>query len=139
VTDVRAVFIDSGAYAALAIGRDQHHDVATRVFRQIVERRVPVHTTNFVVAESHALVIARSGRYAAWRFLQRIDASAAIVHRASDDDERRARSIVGTHQDKDYTLVDAISFAVMERLGLREAFTFDRHFQQYGFTLSQPT
>ena len=42
------------------------------------------------------------------------------------------------YQDKDFSLTDAISFAVMERLQITQAFTFDRHFAQYGFTLVQP-
>jgi len=33
------------------------------------------------------------------------------------------------------SLTDAASFAVMERLRLPAAFTFDRHFAQYGFTV----
>jgi predicted nucleic acid-binding protein len=35
--------------------------------------------------------------------------------------------------DKDFTLTDATSFAVMERLGITYAFTFDHPFTQYGF------
>jgi predicted nucleic acid-binding protein len=35
--------------------------------------------------------------------------------------------------DKDWSLTDCISFVVMERLGLQEALTGDRHFEQAGF------
>lgn len=55
--------------------------------------------------------------------------------RATERDETRARAILRPHQDKDYSLVDAISFAVMERLHLRQAWTYDHHFGQYGFAL----
>ena len=37
------------------------------------------------------------------------------------------------YRDKDFSLCDAIAFAVMERLHAKLAFTFDRHFRQYGF------
>jgi predicted nucleic acid-binding protein len=36
-------------------------------------------------------------------------------------------------EDKDWGLVDCASFAVMQDLGITEAFTDDRHFQQAGF------
>jgi predicted nucleic acid-binding protein len=41
-------------------------------------------------------------------------------------------------EDKDYSYVDATSFAVMERLGIETAFTFDRHFEQYGWKRLSP-
>jgi len=34
-----------------------------------------------------------------------------------------------------HTLVDAISFATMERFHVTQAFAFDHHFVQYGFSL----
>ena len=34
--------------------------------------------------------------------------------------------------DKNYSLCDALSFVVMERLRITDALAFDRHFRQYG-------
>lgn len=45
-----------------------------------------------------------------------------------------AWEIVQKHSDKSYSFTDCVSLALMERLDLNSAFTFDRHFIQYGFT-----
>jgi predicted nucleic acid-binding protein len=51
-------------------------------------------------------------------------------------DEEKAKDIIRRYTDKTFSYTDATSFAVMERLGAREAFAFDPHFQQYGLKLS---
>lgn len=43
-------------------------------------------------------------------------------------------SLYAERSDKDWTLTDCISFAVMHQYGITEALTGDRHFQQAGFT-----
>jgi predicted nucleic acid-binding protein len=52
------------------------------------------------------------------------------------DDEQSAIAILREHQDKMYSLCDALSFVIMERLDITEAIAFDRHFREYGaFTI----
>jgi predicted nucleic acid-binding protein len=53
-------------------------------------------------------------------------------------DEQRAREIIFSQTDKPCSHTDATSFAVMERLRIGTAFTFDRHFAQYGFAVLGP-
>jgi predicted nucleic acid-binding protein len=43
--------------------------------------------------------------------------------------------MLAQYKDKDFSLTDALSFAVMERLGVRVAFSLDRHFVQFGWQL----
>jgi predicted nucleic acid-binding protein len=50
-------------------------------------------------------------------------------------DEEKAKDIIRRYTDKTFSYTDAASFAVMERLGVREAFGLDPHFQQYGLKL----
>lgn len=45
------------------------------------------------------------------------------------------KEILRTYDDKEFFLVDALSFAVIERLRIPVAFAFDRHFVQYGLTV----
>jgi predicted nucleic acid-binding protein len=129
------VFVDTNAYGALAVARDQSHQRALDVLRMLSQNHHRLYTTNFVLAETHALILARRGREAALRTLRRIEGGSTTVIRVDEGDERRARQIIEDHRDKDYTLTDAMSFVVMERLAIVQAFTFDRHFRQYGFVV----
>ena len=50
-----------------------------------------------------------------------------------ESDERKAIALVRAHKDKTYSLCDAQSFVVMERLRIRDAIAADEDFRQYGF------
>lgn len=135
---IRRVFVDTSAYFALAVPQDTDHKAAVALVEQLSHLPVRLFTTNLVVAETHGLLIVRRNRAVAATFLRDIDQSTTTMVRVSAGDERRAREIIFQYDDKDFSLTDAISFVVMERLGITQAFTFDRHFAQYGFTILTP-
>jgi len=69
-------------------------------------------------------------------FLDMVGDDAYHVERARKHDEERAIALLRAHEDKSYSLCDALSFVVMERLRIKEAIAFDRHFRAYGrFTI----
>jgi predicted nucleic acid-binding protein len=130
------VFVDTGGFYAALNRRDAFHREATRLFRRAQREHWFLFTTNFVLAESHALILARMGRGRAWNFLQAIVTGSTNLIRADEADERRARAIIEQYDDKAFSYCDAVGFAVMERLDLQEAIAFDDHFRQYGqFTI----
>jgi uncharacterized protein len=135
----RAWFVDSSAFFAAFTRNDERHAAASALLRRAALAATPLVTTNFIVAETHALFLARIGREAGVAFLREIDRSLANVIRATAEDEASAREIVCRYTDKDFSLVDAISFAVMDRLRLRLAFTFDGDFERYGFERVRPS
>ena len=127
------VFVDSAAYYAYADTDDTNHAAALFAARKLATSQADLFTTNFVVVETYTLLLNRIGRDIAREVLDRIDAGTTRVVRATEADERRAREILRQYSDKDYSMIDAISFAVMERLHLRLVWTYDAHFTQFGF------
>jgi predicted nucleic acid-binding protein len=129
------ILVDTSAFFALYSADDILNARAVSIGEAARGR---LFTTNFIVAETHALLLRRLGWRIAVLFLNEVEHSRMIVVRVSLADERRAREIITLHDDKDYSLTDAMNFAAMERLRIGEAFTFDRHFAQYGFTVFGP-
>jgi len=129
----RRVFIDTSAYFALLDPRDTNHQDARACWTQLVDVRRHTFTTNFVIAETHGLMLARLDHASAMAFLRQLPTSATTIVRVSARDEARGQQIIFQYGDKDFSLTDATSFAVMERLRIGAAFSYDRHFAQYGF------
>jgi len=129
--------VDSSAYLALLDEDDEHHTHAQAILRQLVRERYRQYTTNAMLVEAHALILSNLGIGPAFQFLQALRASNTVVVRVRQRDEERAIQIIGQYTDKGFSFNDALSFTVMERLGISSAFTFDRHFAQYGWTVLQ--
>jgi uncharacterized protein len=133
------VFVDTSAYFALLDSRDARHTTAQAISTRLIRDSWRLHTTNYVIAEAHALILARLGRTLAAAFLKEIDRSNELLVRVSEVDEQRAREIIYQYDDKEFSLTDATSFAVMERLHIPFAFAFDHHFTQFGVALISPS
>ena len=124
------VLVDTSAVFALLDRDDAFHEAAKAGLDLLRRSKSEPMLTNFIVAESHALILSRLGAELARRWLV---GNAWRVERIAVGDEERARAIVARYVDKTFSYTDATSFAVMERLKTRRAFAFDPHFRQYGF------
>lgn len=124
------VLVDTSAVFALVDRADANHLSAKATLTALRQRRASPLLTNFIVAESHALLLARVSADVARAWLL---GNAWAIERVTQEDEAVARRIMGRYVDKSFSYTDATSFAVMERLGVRSAFAFDPHFAQYGF------
>lgn len=125
----RSVLWDSSAILALLDADDADHEQAVTVARHIAFEKRPSFITNYIEVEAHALLVRKLGRTLAREWLL---TGGLTVVRVLADEEQRAKQILARHTDKDWTLCDAVSFAVLEARHIRRAFTFDRHFRQYG-------
>lgn len=125
----RAVLWDSSAVLALLDADDADHEAAKRAAREIADEARPSFITNHVEVETHALLLRKLGRTVALEWL--LTGRMPVV-RVSPREEQRAKELLANYDDKDWSLCDALSFAVIEARGVEAAFSFDRHFLQFG-------
>jgi uncharacterized protein len=108
---MREVFVDTGAFYAALNRKDEHHREAVQLFTRAVEEEWQLVTSNFVVAETHALILTRLGRDLATGWPR--DVPAEVV-RVTAEDEGKAKRIIFGYRAKEFSYCDATSFAVME-------------------------
>ena len=123
------MLLDASAVLAVLDAADRNHASAVVTATELARLRCRVFQTTWLRAETHALLLVRLGHEAARCWLS--EPTLPTV-RPEPADELAAEVIVKRFRDKDYSLCDALSFTVMRRLKVAAAFTFDRHFRQYG-------
>lgn len=130
------IFIDTGAFVARYIERDQHHEAARGLWRRIAAERLPCFTSNAVLAETLTLLGRRASYHFAATKAGMLYASEALtVLRSDQEDELVAVEHFTKYADLHVSFVDCLSFALMEREGISRAFAFDHHFSLVGFQL----
>jgi predicted nucleic acid-binding protein len=124
------IFVDSGAWLASLVPTDPDYAAATTWFQQNSE---PLLTTDYVVDETLTLLTVRGQKPRAIAFAAAVIAGhLATLHFIRRDDFDRAWEIFRDYLDKQWSFTDCTSMAVIERLGITTALSFDQHFRQFG-------
>ncbi len=130
------IFIDTGAFLARYIQRDQHHLAATAHWLTLKDGSRRCFTSNFVLDETITLLGRRADyHFAAQRARQLYESDALTVLRPLGGDEVVALQLFEKFADQGVSFTDCISFALMAGHGVKTAFTFDRHFALAGFDI----
>ena len=124
-----SIFVDTSVWFAAGNGRDRLNARAKVILSGIA---VPV-LTDHILVETWRLLHARVHRLAAERFWLGVRRGAAQLENVLVTDLEAAWAIGEDFPDQDFSIVDRTSFAVMERLGLSRAASFDDHFAIYRY------
>ena len=126
------LFVDTGAFIALADADDENHKSAAAFYRDAREKGARFITTNFVVCETLNYLRARLSHRIAVLFLENQRKSGFIeIATVTPSVEEEAFTIFKRYADKDFSFTDCTSFSVMKSLKLKNAFAFDKHFEQF--------
>ena len=126
------IFVDTSALLAVLDADDSNHMKARKVWEDLINREEQLFSTNYVLVETIALVQHRLGIKA----LQTLQADILPMFRlewVNEEIHRAGVAALLAAGRKKLTLVDLVSFNVMQRLGLQTAFAFDHHFSEQGF------
>ncbi len=124
-----SIFVDTSAWYAAADSGENRHIRA----KEILASREALLTSDHVLVETWLLLKLRLGLHAADRFWEGLRSGLATVESVSLADLEAAWQIGEAYPDQDFSIVDRTSFAVMRRLGIERAASFDHHFAIFRF------
>ena len=126
------IFADSSFWIAIRNDRDARHEEAVTLLRS--RQAQPLVTTNHVRGETWTYLRRKVGHARAVSFLNDLGESRRFsVVFVTEDLEQSALRWLRRHDEREYSYVDATSFAVMNALRIREALAFDHDFTTAGF------
>ena len=111
------IFVDSSAWFAAVNRRDRHHP-----------RAIELLTTNVPLLINNRIDFAT-----AERFLRGVSDGSCEIIRICEDDWRNSSAIADRFLDQTFSIVDRMSFAAMERLGITQVVSFDNDFVIYRY------
>lgn len=130
------LFVDTSAWYALNDRSDQHRDAALESMSRISSGQVGLITSDYILDESLTLISARANRRTAVAFGDLLLKSSTIqLVTITEELRQSAFELFKKFSDKDLSFTDCTSFALMKKLKLKTAFTFDEHFRQVGFDI----
>lgn len=136
----RSIFIDSSFFKAIIDPQDDFHIDSQNIWKKLEKERTTLVTSNYVLDESFTLIRIRCGLKVVDRFRKDLVESAQFfkIVRATIADEANAWEWFLKDWSK-LSFTDCVSFAIMKRLNLVWAGTFDKHFVRAGFMQEEKT
>ena len=123
---MKRIFADANGWIALNSKRDQLHNSAVKINKDLLQGRHRYLTTNYVLDETYTGLLSKVGHFAAVDFGERIRSARTVeVIHITEDIEGEAWSLFKQYCDKLFSFTDCTSFVVMRQLNLTEAFTND--------------
>jgi predicted nucleic acid-binding protein len=131
-----AVFVDTGAWIALALTRDPLHPRAAATWAELVGIGAKLHTSVPVVIETFTFLDRNTARQVAltWKESLSTVVKLRLLPSTRRDLERAWKYFERTDLHK-LSAVDAVSFVLMTDRRIRIAFAFDGHFAEAGFRM----
>ncbi len=130
------IFIDTGAFVARLVARDQFHGEAVEAWDLLRESELQCLTSSFVLDETFTLLARRTSyQFAAQRARNLLTSNELEILRPGPDDEIQALARFEKFADQRVSFTDCVSFELMKSRRVQRVFSFDRHFALAGFEM----
>jgi uncharacterized protein len=124
-----SLFVDTSVWYSAVVPNDADNARA----KAILGGGDALVSTDHVLLETWFLLRSRVHRAAAERFWEGLRSGAVVIEPVGLADLESAWQIGLAFPDQDFSLVDRTSFAVMRRLGIDRAASFDDHFAVFRY------
>ena len=127
-------FVDASGWIALVNANDTLHQQSVRLFEQRLNDGRGFVTSSVVLLEVGNWLSPVPLRRLASGLMERIEHSTRVqVVELTPELYRKGWQLYRERPDKDWGVIDCVSFTIMQERNIVEALSGDRHFQQAGF------
>jgi uncharacterized protein len=128
---MKPLFADTSYFVAFSGPNDSFHARAIELSANLIAGIV---TTEYILVETGGLLLRPEDRPAYVNLVRDLESDASVeIVPASNKLFQAGFDLFARRPDKNWSLVDCVSFVVMKRRRLKEALTTDHHFVQAGF------
>ena len=128
---MKPIFADTSYFVAMCGPRDVHH---ARALEWNATSYAPIVTTEYVVVETGSLLVRPEDRFAYVNLVRDLQSDpGTLIVPASRSLFQRGFDLFIARPDKNWSMVDCLSFIVMNTRRIKNALTADHHFEQAGF------
>lgn len=130
------VFVDTSGIFAYLVQDDYMHVRAKAIFQSFAENNTQLLTSSYVLVETTALLQRRIGMDAVIDFHNKIQPLLDVIW-VDEYWHTKAINRLITLNQKKVSLVDCLSFVIMDAREIGTVFSFDNHFEKNGFSLAK--
>lgn len=131
---MNAVFLDTVGLLALWDMSDQWHVPAEYAFSQLTQQRLPIVTTTYILLECGNAAARRPYRNEVPKLREVLLKRNELIE-PTEEDVELAWEGYQRGEAAQAGIVDHVSIAVMRRLGIKQVFSNDKHFEAAGFEI----
>jgi uncharacterized protein len=124
------IFVDTSAWFASIVPSDADYRAASMWLSKNTQ---PLLTTDYVIDETLTLLrIRREAQRAISLGEAFFSSGLATIYYLTEEDVGKTWQTFNQFADKNWSFTDCASKVVLEKLNTSQAFSFDRHFRQFG-------
>jgi len=129
------IFIDADAFVALIDKNDSHHKVARQINDYLEEKDLIVFTSSFAVGEAITIISQNASHILAVAFGKELFWGEISIIDVSREQQIKALEKFALQKSKNVRFTDFINMVLMDELGIKTIFSFDKHYPKSGYQL----
>jgi len=128
------IFVDSSAFYLLVNKNEKMHYLAKEAFNKFIyDNNELLLTSDYIIDETLTLISSRWGKHYAVTFWESISKSSILrLVKLTEKQFYKTVDLFIKYKDHKFSFTDCSSFVIMDDLKINKAFSFDKHFREFG-------
>lgn len=130
-TEKRKVLIDADAFVGLVYPQDSNHTTAIKIINLLAD--VQLIASSHAYGEAITILSQKAGRTVALKFISDTSKSSTQIFDVNIGIRLAAEEIFKRQTSKNVSFTDCVNMTIMNNLGIKEIFSFDKVYKKNGF------